>query len=74
MNLHFKIDIDLGSDALQPENGGRYELVRILRSIADQMEKDHTFSEKIRDFNGNTVGSTRIVETRQFIPGKGEFA
>lgn len=40
-------------------DGGEYELARILKEIANKLESGIPVS-KIRDINGNTIGSLRV--------------
>ncbi len=53
--MEFKMVIEMDNDAF--ETGDNVELSRILRKVADDVVLQHgKILDKIRDYNGNTVG------------------
>ncbi len=68
MSARFRLLIELENEAFQPEPGP--ELARILRALAERLAEGvpaHFDREAVAlvDENGQTVGSARIVRTRQ---------
>lgn len=59
MENSFNLAIKLGDDALS--SLGSTELSRILRLVADRIERGET-SGNVKDINGNTVGTFEIIE------------
>lgn len=53
----FTIQFSTGGSAFSEEEGGNYEVARILRKIADGVEEWGDDCGKIIDINGNLVGS-----------------
>jgi len=50
--LFFKLEIEMGNDAMN----GPDDLARALRRVAEQIEEQDPMCFEIRDVNGNTVG------------------
>jgi hypothetical protein len=59
----FAMSIETGNAAFADGNGP-YEVCRILREAADQLENGAT-SGSVRDFNGNTVAQFSLVVTAE---------
>lgn len=59
----FRLTIDTGNQAFDQRNGAT-EVSRILREIADQLDKDHEHDtyRTIFDVNGNDVGRYRLAD------------
>lgn len=55
-----KIEFKTGNSAFSDGNM-ELEIARILKKIAYQIESGYD-NDKIRDFNGNTIGSWEITE------------
>lgn len=57
------VNIETGNAAFHDEEGepSGHEAARILRELADRLEAGDT-SGKVRDINGNTVGSFELAE------------
>lgn len=57
------ITIKICTDNAAFEEAGGSEVARILRKLADNFDRDgfHVY-EKLRDINGNVVGSTEYSE------------
>ena len=69
MNIHCSttgivITIESGNAAFSPDPS--FELARILRDLADRVERDGSVPDglPLRDVNGNTVGRVRAGEDR----------
>ena len=64
--MRLSIEIDMDNAAFEDDPG---ELGRILRDGSERVDlhlehaPDTTFSCKLRDINGNTVGSVSLTET-----------
>ena len=60
----FTVKFDCGNAAFADDVDG--EIVRILRAIADKVERQGCtgFSEPVRDLNGNTVGAFVLSVTK----------
>jgi hypothetical protein len=58
--MKFKIEIDCGNAAFEDDATG--EVARILRSLADRLERGMAASFPLHDFNGNKVGTAGFTE------------
>jgi len=60
MATEFTIKMDTGNAAFDPDP--QYEVARILREIADRLERDgaNGLYQTIHDINGNDVGRWRL--------------
>ena len=58
--MTFSLEITCNNAAF--EEGAHLEVARILRELADRLEADETIKQlKLRDVNGNTVGTARFA-------------
>jgi len=55
-----KITMDLHCENASFDDSWRFELGRILRDIGILLQSHDIISERIRDMNGNTIGSIKI--------------
>ena len=51
-----KLSLDLNSSNAAFEESGEFEVARILRDVADKIERGES-DGRLRDVNGNNVGS-----------------
>lgn len=54
----FKMQVAMDNAAFESND----ELVRILRDVADRVERLREFPFTLRDVNGNTVGTADVIE------------
>jgi hypothetical protein len=52
----FGLEITLGNDAMR----NRYDIAEALRGVAERIEAGSVDSGKVKDLNGNSVGSWTI--------------
>jgi hypothetical protein len=68
--MRFKLHIDTDNDAFSDESST--EIARILRDLADDLdgtgEIGEDYSEKLRDYNGNTVGRASVTDSNTSAP------
>ena len=72
--MQFQVTIDCNNAAFIDENGDisySPEVARILRSLADTVERNATidFEATLQDINGNSVGKAVIVRDQGDILG-----
>lgn len=68
MSLKFKLEIELGNDAMQDQ----HDVAKALRGVADRLNRfistnwsPYSASGKIHDENGNSVGSWEVVQEKR---------
>jgi len=54
----FKMHVQMDNEAFEDNN----ELVRILRDVADKVEKLKSYPFALFDVNGNKVGTADVIE------------
>jgi len=60
--MKFRLDIDLGNDAMQTSSDIRNTLATVQMEVGIIFDGSPVRKMKIRDTNGNTVGFWEIVE------------
>ena len=65
--MQYRIQFSLDNDSLRTESGATdpQAVASLLRVIADAIEAGGTLAQRIRDDNGNTIGSAGIARTRE---------
>ncbi len=58
--MHADLMIQMDNAAFQDDDNARIELARILRNLADRIEKQDSLIYLARDINGNHVGQLAI--------------
>jgi hypothetical protein len=56
------LEVTMDNAAFDGLGGPHVELARILRDAADRLDAGHSDGFKLRDINGNTVGSLEIFD------------
>lgn len=55
----FQLTINTGNDAIQDET----DIAETLRTVAELLELDASRDGKVKDLNGNTIGSFTLTPT-----------
>lgn len=64
--VNFTIEIDGSINAAFQDENAQDEIIRILKSVISKVENNNFLHEKIKDVNGNNVGSIYLdIETEE---------
>ena len=63
--MKFKLEIELGNDAMQDRDDVGHELYRLSKRLMGAEAFEPGDGELVRDANGNTVGKWEVTEDRE---------
>ena len=66
--MKFKLEIELGNDAMQTYEDVVSSLIACQQTVAEYRKLHVGDARKVRDINGNTVGKWEVVEVKGFEP------
>jgi len=60
--MRFSLSFSMDNAAFDGGDNSVDEVCRILQTVAERMDTDGVFVAKVRDINGNTIGSWGVTE------------